>query len=233
MWCFVTLAANGLTVTHAQTSTNQTDAPDLLYATIVLLFALLVFALFKWSVTRNRLRVNQQLMRIQSRTDELTQMLNRKYMEKRLFEVFELHLRQQQVNDVLIMIDVDEFKKVKVTHGHAAGDLVLQSVARLIFERFRNTDLCCRYGEHEYLVLLRDSGMENAQRIVEELRAKLANTLTSYEDQDIRVTCSIGLSAYSKNMVSCHDWIQQADLAAYEAKQQGGNQTATAAKHES
>ncbi len=220
--CLLATSAHSSSQSASEQSASQTTT---YYVLITFLLLGLILAVFRWRMTQRQLAENQALMKVQSRTDELTQMLNRKYLEKRLFELFELHMRKREVRDVLIMIDIDEFKKVNVTHGHAAGDWALQRLSQLVIERFRNTDLCGRYSEHTFLVLLRDSGVENATKIAEELREKVANTVISFKQKDIKLTCSIGLSAYSKTMVSCHDWIQQADMAAYQSKQKGGNQT--------
>lgn len=160
-----------------------------------------------------------------SRTDDLTQLYNRRYIQKQLYEEFELYLRKPQTNASLLMIDLDHFKAINDTYGHAAGDLVLEIVARMIDERSRKTDLFARYGGEEFLLLLRNTDADNALKLAEKIRTAIEPKAIEFQGKIIHVTCSIGISAFNESFETCHDWIQQADMAMYQSKQNGRNQT--------
>ena len=191
----------------------------------LVLFVLIVFLVIKVrSYGKNLAQLESELTHL-SRTDDLTQLLNRRYLEKRLYEDFEWHLRNQSANSVLLMIEIDQFDTVTENFGHAAGDLVVQTVASIIQTRVRNTDLCGRYAEEAFLVLLRDITTDPAKTLADQVREKVSTTDMFYGQQSNNVSCSVGVAAYTSDMVSCRDWIQQAEQALYQAKQQGPNQT--------
>ena len=191
----------------------------------LLLFLVIVLLMVK---VRNNAKVLDKLrseLKYLSRTDDLTQLFNRRYLEKRLYQIFERHIRNKSSNSVLLMIGIDGFQSMLNNSGQSAGDLVIHTTASLIQDRVRNTDLCGRFSEDTFLVLLRDTTSEPAKKLAEEVRLKLASTEVLYGQQKLNITCSIGLAAYSDRMVSCRDWIQQTDQALNRAKQLGGNQT--------
>ena len=191
----------------------------------LLLFLVIVLLMVK---VRNNAKVLDKLrseLKYLSRTDDLTQLFNRRYLEKRLYQIFERHIRNKSSNSVLLMIGIDGFQSMLNNSGQSDGDLVIHTTASLIQDRVRNTDLCGRFSEDTFLVLLRDTTSEPAKKLAEEVRLKLASTEVLYGQQKLNITCSIGLAAYSDRMVSCRDWIQQTDQALNRAKQLGGNQT--------
>ena len=202
--------------------TSLVSLVDLMF---VLLFVVILLLIVK---VRNNAKVLDKLrteLKYLSRTDDLTQLFNRRYLEKRLYEVFERHIRNKSSNSVLLMVGLDEFNKLVNEHGQSAGDLVVQTTASLLLERVRNTDLCGRFSEDTFLILLRDTTEAPAQVLAEEVRLKLQGVEILYGKQKIYTTCSLGIAAYSERMVSCRDWIQHADQALNKAKQMGGNQT--------
>ncbi|WP_223786892.1 GGDEF domain-containing protein [Marinicella meishanensis] len=194
-------------------------------ALFVVLFALIVFLVVKVRSYGNNLTLLETELTRLSRTDDLTQLLNRRYLEKRLYEDFEVHLRNPDANSVLMMVEVDQFDDLTDTFGHAAGDLVVQTIADIIQARVRTTDLCGRFAEEAFLVCLRDTSIKPATSLADEVRQKVADTDMFYGQKTNKVTCSVGLASLSQDMVSCRDWIQQAEQALYQAKQQGANQT--------
>lgn len=192
-------------------------------AVLLLLIVVIVFLIFKVrdnDKTLDKLRTELEHL---SRTDDLTQLYNRRYLDKRLYEEFELHIRNKSSNSVLLMIELDDFQSVIDDYGQAAGDLVIQTEANLVYDRVRNTDLCGRYGDVAFLVLLRNTTAEPARILADEVCKKIKATQIQYSQQEFNVSCSIGLSAYSADMDSCRDWIQQADQDLYRAKQKHTN----------
>jgi diguanylate cyclase (GGDEF)-like protein len=192
---------------------------------ILLLSFLTVFLIYKVRKNAKTLDKLRKELKHLSRTDDLTQMFNRRYLEKRLYEVFERHIRNKSSNSVLLMVSLDNFRSTLNNKGQSAADLLVQNTAGVIQERVRNTDLCGRFSEDTFLVLLRDTTTKPAQKLAEEVRSKLQDTELLYGQIKLDTTCSLGLAAYSSDMVSCRDWIQQVDQALNKAKQLGGNQT--------
>lgn len=192
-----------------------------LFLVLFVLIVLLVIKVRKYG--KNLAKLEAELTHL-SRTDELTQLLNRRYLEKRLYEDFEWHMRNKSSNSVLLMIEIDQFDSVTDNFGHAAGDLVVQTVASIIQDRIRNTDLCGRFAEETFLVLLRDTTTEPARSLADQVCEMVADTNMFYGQKTNNVTCCVGVAAYTEDMVSCRDWIQNAEKALYQAKQLGHNQ---------
>lgn len=194
-------------------------------ALLLILSAVIIFLIIKVLKNAQALVLHRDQLKILNRTDDLTQMFNRRYLQKRLYEEFEVQQRNNRADSVLVMIDIDKFKQINDSYGHLAGDLVIHVIAEMIQERLRTTDICGRFGGEEFLILLRNTNAKNAFNLAEQLRINIENKVIKYHDQTIKSTCSFGIAPFSSQMDSCHDWIQQADLAMYSSKQNGRNQT--------
>ncbi|WP_145058704.1 diguanylate cyclase [Lignipirellula cremea] len=162
-------------------------------------------------------RHNLELERIAAH-DPLTDCLNRRAFFTQLETHWNLALRQ---NGPLacIMFDLDHFKLVNDTHGHQAGDMVLEMAAGLLRSGVRSGDLVCRYGGEEFCICLPDTELEEAFVVAEQLRQ-------SVEKQDfngLSVTASVGVSARSLQGASPQEMIDQADKCLYVAKREGRN----------
>ena len=121
------------------------------------------------------------------------------------------------------MTDIDYFKSVNDTYGHAVGDLVLKTVSRVIKNQLRDYDIAGRYGGEEFVVLLPHTKLDEAQMVAERLRKAVENKKIDIskilpDKGDINVTISLGVSQYKDN-----EFIQEADKALYEAKDSGRN----------
>ncbi len=159
-----------------------------------------------------------------ARVDELTGLPNRRAFE----EEGALLLRQAQSRGLqvaLIMVDVDHFKKVNDHHGHAAGDQVLQAVARVMRKTVRAADLCARLGGEEFGVLMLVAGPDDALRLAHKLRRRVQETRVVLEAgqkrTEIKVTVSLGVAT---GVQSLDVLMRLADGALYRAKEQGRNQ---------
>ena len=158
-----------------------------------------------------------------SLTDGLTGLYNRRHFEANLEREF---LRAKRYKNALsiAMIDVDFFKKVNDTYGHACGDYVLKEIAFLINEAFRKTDMVFRYGGEEFVVILTETDSDNAVVPLERLRKAVESNKFKYNNQNLNITISIGVSSNLENTNSPWEFFELADKALYEAKENGRNQ---------
>ena len=163
----------------------------------------------------------QKKLAFMATIDHLTQLMNRQ-----AFEMFSLNMladsRRSHTSLAVMMIDIDHFKKVNDTYGHAAGDKVLQEVAAILKNTVREADLVCRWGGEEFVVFLHKCAVADAERIAEQLRSKVAAQLYEYELYHLNVTLSIGIASY-RHDEGLQEVMARADGALYLAKDTGRN----------
>lgn len=126
----------------------------------------------------------------------------------------------------VIMFDIDFFKRFNDTYGHACGDYVLQTVAKIIRSCIRSCDLASRYGGEEFTVMLDKTGKDDAMTVAERIRRHVEEYDFCYENQHVKVTISIGVTVFDseKNLVSSpKQLVEQADQALYVSKRSGRN----------
>ena len=126
----------------------------------------------------------------------------------------------------VIMFDIDFFKRFNDTYGHACGDYVLQTVAKIIKSNIRDKDMASRYGGEEFTVLLNETRMEDAMIVAERIRSKVEQFDFCYEDQHVKVTISIGVATFDSKhnpVTSPKLLVDQADQALYVSKRSGRN----------
>lgn len=129
-------------------------------------------------------------------------------------------------NVSVMMFDIDFFKRFNDTYGHACGDYVLQTVAKMIKSSIRSQDLAARYGGEEFTVLLNDTCKEDAITVADRIRSKIEQYDFNYENQHVKVTISIGVSTFDskENPVNLPKMlVEQADQALYVSKRNGRN----------
>lgn len=158
--------------------------------------------------------------------DELTGVLMRNAMDAQLQEEW---ARAQRTGSIfcLAMVDADHFKRVNDEYGHAFGDVVLAELANRLVDGLRPYDRVYRYGGEEFLLLLPDTELEQAQAVLERLRASIAGQEISDGERAIRLTVSIGLTQFNID-TDVHGLIEQADAAMYRAKNKGRNRVMVA-----
>jgi diguanylate cyclase (GGDEF)-like protein len=168
------------------------------------------------------LQLREQL-RQQSIRDPLTGLFNRRYLE----ETMERELARSARNGqplAVVAIDVDHFKRFNDTHGHEAGDHVLVELARLLREGVRNTDIACRYGGEEFVLLMPDSPLSIAIERVEMLRTQVSALRLQFgAGPHEPVTISIGLATAPRDGNRADVLLRNADTALYAAKAGGRN----------
>ena len=157
-------------------------------------------------------------------TDSLTDLRNRRYFDDNLAAAF---ARSQRFNEPLslILLDVDNFKHINDSYGHAAGDIVLQTLARTFKSRTRETDILARLGGDEFAFLLYRTGAAEARSFAEKLLALAQEHRFTFHNQEIRVGLSIGVACTQADIHSIEALYGAADEALYEAKRQGRNRT--------
>ncbi len=160
--------------------------------------------------------------------DALTNYNNRHQFEKRLKETTAAAKRQNQPL-CCIMSDIDFFKRVNDTYGHAVGDCVLKNVAKTIKKELRESDIPSRYGGEEFIFLLPQTNLDEAKVVAERLRSKVEKKKINIEDykiegiKEIQVTISIGVSEFKKTDKNPEILYKKADSALYQAKESGRN----------
>ncbi len=170
---------------------------------------------------RELARKNAELDRLAS-TDGLTQLANRRVISEKALEHFKL-ARRYGIVFSLIMADIDHFKKVNDQYGHVTGDAVLRQVGSIISGVIRDTDHAGRYGGEEILIVLANTGLDEACRVAERIRRDIkARLFTTENEKQFGVTVSMGVAEYNgegelKNL------IERADRALYRAKDAGRN----------
>lgn len=169
-------------------------------------------------------RLNHTLQQ-QARTDSLTGLANRLAADEQLRQAHAVFKRNQKPYTVLLM-DVDHFKRVNDTHGHAAGDDVLRHVASVLQEHLRETDLVARVGGEEFLVLLHQTPLDQALVVADKLRVAVASTPISPVGA---VTVSLGAAEVQAADTNPEATVNRADQALYVAKQAGRNRVSAAA----
>ena len=141
-------------------------------------------------------------------------------------EVVDAELRRARRSHspvALIMFDIDHFKDVNDRFGHLAGDAVLAAVGARMRDVLRGSDLKCRYGGEEFLVLLPETPLEGAKRVADTIRRDLADMQVPWKDRSLTITASFGVTVALPSEVDVQTIIARADAALYRAKEQGRN----------
>ncbi len=172
---------------------------------------------------KEQMKLNKELESL-SRTDKLTQLNNRGYWEECFKSEYERCKRYGNPSSVLIF-DIDHFKKVNDTYGHQAGDEVIRVTARTLAHLVRKTDIAGRYGGEEFVAFFPNTTAENTLIFAERLRKAIKAYTVNYEGTEINYTVSIGICEFRPSFVSHEKWIEKADEALYQSKQNGRNQT--------
>ncbi|MGA7683648.1 MAG: diguanylate cyclase [Terriglobales bacterium] len=163
----------------------------------------------------------RETLREQSIRDPLTHLFNRRFLEESLSRELELASRKRQSVSVLFL-DLDHFKKFNDSFGHAAGDLVLQSLADLFRTFFRSTDICCRYGGEEFAIVLPESSSEDAAARADALRSEVKRLRLRYKKQTLgQLTLSAGVAAFPRHGSSSEELLKIADQCLYQSKARG------------
>ncbi len=172
------------------------------------------------AITINRANAYAKVLQYAT-LDALTGLNNRRQFEVRLKQ--EIAAAKRQKNPLCaMMIDIDFFKKVNDTYGHASGDSVLRTVASIIKEHLRESDIPSRYGGEEFAVLLPFTHIDEAKIVGERLRKAVEAALVPIDKKNINVTISMGLAEFNPDETG-EGLFERADKALYDAKEGGRN----------
>lgn len=165
-----------------------------------------------------------------STSDSLTGAFNRRHFMG-LMMIEEKRASRYGTQLSLLMMDIDHFKKVNDTYGHQTGDLVIKGVAAACRKKLRPTDILCRYGGEEFIIVLPQTDETGAVKAAEYIRESIGNLdLLAHDDRPLKCTISIGVSAYIRGATT-EQLIECADQALYLAKQSGRNQVQVGRLH--
>ncbi|MFN3790992.1 DUF484 family protein [Massilia sp.] len=173
--------------------------------------------------------ISNEMLKFIGLTDSLTGVYNRRYIDRRLVEEI-ARARRQGYRVSCMYIDIDHFKQVNDSVGHAGGDEVLREVANRIKAELRMSDALARFGGEEFVVLLIDADLESASMVAQRIRASVAlNPVHLNTGEEVPVTVSIGVASlddFERDHAIegvAQDLVAQADTALYQAKANGRN----------
>lgn len=176
-------------------------------------------------ITLRELSDTNRELEQQTLTDALTGIRNRKHFDKKYIAEVR-RSRREQTELAIVMLDIDNFKKINDAHGHIVGDEVIKFVASALKQSLkRTTDDACRYGGEEFALILPNTDLKGATLVAERLREMIESEVIEFEDVQVKVTISAGVC--SSVMLANEDenaLLEQADKALYEAKRAGRNQ---------
>jgi len=171
-------------------------------------------------------KANAEIALERAMTDALTGLLNRYGLQRVLpREHAEAHRYHRPLS--CLMIDLDNFKSINDIYGHPAGDAALQQVAEILTEAVRRSDMTCRYGGEEFLVLLPETNLDGALALAEKIRETAASRTFGDATHTFNLTLSGGTATLAETE-SGNDMIARADIALYHAKAKGRNRVETA-----
>lgn len=177
-------------------------------------------SVLSWQLARRVKSQNRQLQRL-SRTDPLVELANRGFLIQRAQQTLE-NIRREGGSACLLMLDVDDFKRINDAHGHRAGDEVLRHIAMILREFARPGDTPSRLGGDEFAVLLAECSSTEAMGVADRIKARLQASEGRTEAFSIPVSVSIGVAA-APGQGAAEDWLAMADRALYFAKRHGKN----------
>lgn len=208
--------------------TESFISPNLLFlggtALDSLLFTLSIFDCIKIDLSeKDMIREREKYYIALSRTDALTGLYNRRYLGE---IVKQLEANNEMPSDsALIMIDLDNFKAINDTYGHLIGDIILTRTGTKIKKHIRKSDIACRYGGDEFLVLLPGAKIDVAEKIAEEIRKDIVDDIC-YSETGEEVLTSISIGITEARLDDSFDGMfLRADAALYQAKTMGKNRT--------
>lgn len=165
---------------------------------------------------------SDEILKVIADLDPLTQISNRRHFMTKADLYYQRHERSQESLS-LLFVDIDYFKKVNDTYGHLFGDEVLKILAKVIVDSIRPTDLCCRYGGEEFLILLHETNTEQATLVGTRIR-EAVEKLEIETKKEFKFTVSIGIfSCVANSHKSIQNFIDNADKGLYRAKESGRN----------
>lgn len=198
-----------------------------IFIAVSILVPATVAPFFCWPLVSLVLKIDmlEAEMRRQVTYDELTSLYTRRALLQAAETYLELAEREQRVFSILV-IDLDKFKAINDSYGHAAGDEVLRSFSQATEEVLRRSDIIGRTGGEEFAAVLPNTSKEEAYELGERLHSKIRNSSVQYEGESICYTVSMGIASSTVGTrANLEEMFKQADKALYMAKEANRNQT--------
>jgi diguanylate cyclase (GGDEF)-like protein/PAS domain S-box-containing protein len=170
------------------------------------------------------LQTSEDLLREQATHDPLTGLFNRRYLDDTLAREMSRSWRRGS-HLAVAMLDIDHFKRINDVFGHGAGDLALRGCAHVLSQNLRRSDIACRLGGEEFVIVLPDSSLEHARQRVTEICTLVRNLTLRHKRQLLgTITLSAGIACAPEHGLTAPDLLRAADEALYRAKEYGRNQ---------
>lgn len=234
LWIIVvltsTLVAAGLLLVIAPSVFSRSGdlhfevrVPKEMFLSLVALIALVNVYLVTQRMTLRRTRqalisssIQGELTRLQSFTDPLTEIYNRRSLDD-MARKYISYARRSSTQLTFLMVDIDHFKQINTRFGHLTGDMILTDIASLLKDSVRGSDAVIRYGGDEFLVILAESGREGAQRVIDRIQGFLDDWNKHKPLRNFILQLSIGISEWHDGQ-NLDDVLDSADSAMYEVK---------------
>lgn len=170
----------------------------------------------------------REILRNLSIRDSLTGLFNRRFMEESLEREY-LRAKRSGKSLGIIMFDIDHFKQFNDVFGHDAGDALLRELGAFLKQNIRGSDIVCRYGGEEFIIIMPDTTMETVYQRAEYLREEAGHIQIQYNHQPLAsVTLSLGVAMFPEHGLTVQAVVQAADAALYKAKESGRNKVCLA-----
>lgn len=166
----------------------------------------------------------EEELRWQARHDTLTKLHNRRYFEEQLAQEV-IRLRRSDETSALLYLDLDRFKYINDTAGHAAGDRLLIDIANQMTTRIRKSDMLARLGGDEFAIILRNISNESVNHVAEDFREMLDQHMFVYNDKQYKINGTIGIALIDRDSQSAGEILANADIACHIAKGEGRNRS--------
>jgi len=164
----------------------------------------------------------QEKLQEQAIRDPLTSLYNRRFLEENLDREL-AHARRDEKNMCIAMIDVDNFKSFNDRYGHKAGDMILKSLGDILLANTRKSDVSCRFGGEEFVVVMPNATTEGARKRAHHWRKAFQLLQNSFNGQELQATISVGLASFPEHGDDWETVLNAADKALYESKRRGKN----------
>jgi len=174
-------------------------------------------------IAQAKLADSEKILQALATTDFLTGLPNRREFIDRLADEFDRTQRFGDQRSSVLMLDLDLFKQINDTHGHATGDAVLQHFAQLVRNTLRKIDMVGRVGGEEFAIILPGTDSAGAQTIAERLRETVASNPLVQDREPILLTVSIGIATMDRPDANAEETLLRSDAALYRAKRNGRN----------
>jgi diguanylate cyclase (GGDEF)-like protein len=166
----------------------------------------------------------QDQLKNQAYTDPLTGLFNRRYFNEITSDIVK-NKRSAEKQGAIFILDIDNFKTINDTYGHAIGDKVLINLADTFRSTLRSDDISIRFGGEEFVIFLPNTNKENALFLADKLRMKIEENKIKFSnnEKELQYTASIGISTINDDDFKMNGILERADKALYKAKKEGKN----------